>query len=389
MTMHRELLAVGLVLFACRRPGDTPVEAPTPEDKGPVVAPAPIDSVCAALLPSVWTIVEREEERAVTLGRLVSGGHVAPCDPATDPRPHAAGSDEAAYCSAAIQAELCGDDEEVRRAIEDRTGAFPDSPDAWLARARLQFSPLLPDDDHLPYNESLPPGERVRIANEVLATLARVDDLRPDDARVHGMMSAAYVQRQLARRIVEDASTEAETLEAVRAREDSELAQRALKKACALTRQSPCPPDAPARRDLDLDEEEEIPLEEIPLDAPAATTGPKRIDSATLPAVADADALQITPEEGRALAIYSPEPDPKLLSTTRAAKKKRPVSGVVRYCVDARGRTIGLESRPPGDPQIDRILRDTVAGWRFRPLQVDGKPQTACTTVTFDLRFGG
>jgi hypothetical protein len=395
MTMHRGLLAVCLLLLACRRPADATVatEAPAAEDTGSVVAPAPIHPACAALLPpTAWTIVERKEERVETLGRLVSGGHVEVCDAASDPRRVAAGSDEAAYCRAAIQAELCGDEEEVRRAIEDRTRAFPDSPDAWLAFARLQFSPLQPGGDSLPYNENLPSAERLRIANEVLATLRRVDRLRPDDARVYGMMSAAYGQRQFARRIVRDAITEAEKLEAQRAREDWELAGRALKKACTLARQSPCPPEDPERRDLDLgDEQEEIPEEEFPdeLDALGASTGPRRIDSSTLPAVADADAVQITPEEGRALAIYSPDPDPELLSATRAAKKKKPVTGVVRYCVDARGRTLGIESRPPGDPQIDRILRDTVAGWRFRPWMVDGEPKTACTTVTFDLRFGG
>ena len=36
---------------------------------------------------------------------------------------------------------------------------------------------------------------------------------------------------------------------------------------------------------------------------------------------------------------------------------------------------------------VDRICRDTVKQWRFRPFKVDGKARKTCSTVTFDIRF--
>lgn len=97
--------------------------------------------------------------------------------------------------------------------------------------------------------------------------------------------------------------------------------------------------------------------------------------------------MQVSPAEAQAAAIYAPGPGRELLAATGAAKAKRSVTGVVRYCVDAHGRTLGIESRPPGDAEVDELLRDTVAQWRFTPFAFDGEPKTVCTTVTFDLRF--
>lgn len=89
-------------------------------------------------------------------------------------------------------------------------------------------------------------------------------------------------------------------------------------------------------------------------------------------------------------AIYTPDPDVRRLSATKAATLDRR-SGTVKiaFCVDQGGRTTGvrLSKKFLADPQVDRIVKDTVEKWRFRPLLVAGKPTTTCTERSFEICF--
>ncbi|RMG99237.1 MAG: TonB family protein [Deltaproteobacteria bacterium] len=91
-----------------------------------------------------------------------------------------------------------------------------------------------------------------------------------------------------------------------------------------------------------------------------------------------------------AQAIYAPDPDKKKLQATKAAMFDRR-GGVNKtyFCVSEQGKVVDVRTTKkfPGDPQVDKIIRDTVKKWRFRPFLVGGKPRKTCTTYTFEIHF--
>lgn len=61
----------------------------------------------------------------------------------------------------------------------------------------------------------------------------------------------------------------------------------------------------------------------------------------------------------------------------------------VAFCVEPDGSTAHVHTiqKFPGDPQIDQIIRDTVATWSSKPIIVDGAAVQVCTEKSFRLRF--
>lgn len=91
-----------------------------------------------------------------------------------------------------------------------------------------------------------------------------------------------------------------------------------------------------------------------------------------------------------AKAIYTPDPDAKALSRTPTGlTSRRPGTTTVEFCIDGDGRTyeVRTRSRFSGDPEVDRICRQTVKKWRFHPQRVAGKARSTCSAVVFDIRF--
>lgn len=75
---------------------------------------------------------------------------------------------------------------------------------------------------------------------------------------------------------------------------------------------------------------------------------------------------------------------------TKAARfDKADGVSVAAFCVDTNGTTSDIQTvqKFPGDPLVDRIIRDTIARWRFRPFLVDGSVVKVCTEKQFLLRF--
>jgi hypothetical protein len=89
-------------------------------------------------------------------------------------------------------------------------------------------------------------------------------------------------------------------------------------------------------------------------------------------------------------AIYAPNPEMKDLQETKAARFDK-VDGtvVIGFCVEITGETSEIHTIQafPDDPQVDQILLDVVARWRFKPFMRDGKPIKACSKKTFNLNF--
>ncbi len=91
-----------------------------------------------------------------------------------------------------------------------------------------------------------------------------------------------------------------------------------------------------------------------------------------------------------ARARFSPNPDPKRLAQTPTGRSHRtPGSSVVSFCVDERGETYDVKTKRGfrGDPEVNRICRETVARWRFTPMRVQGQARKTCSSVRFDIRF--
>lgn len=91
----------------------------------------------------------------------------------------------------------------------------------------------------------------------------------------------------------------------------------------------------------------------------------------------------------RAVALHDPNPDPRKLRATRAGVSGRGGQVEVSFCIDNRGRVdeVRTTRRFPGDAEVDRICRDTVSAWRFRPFVVGGKPHRTCSKVSFSIEF--
>lgn len=149
---------------------------------------------------------------------------------------------EPLYARIATQYEECGQPEKQLYWLKKRTDDFPESVQAWHTLAVHTFTPLFPiAETGLSYNESVPPSERIRIADEVIKLLEKVTDVDPKFRDAYVWRSMAYTQRQYARLLVEDAKTPQDRLENILAREDSMLAWKQQKAVCDLDELSECP----------------------------------------------------------------------------------------------------------------------------------------------------
>ena len=89
-------------------------------------------------------------------------------------------------------------------------------------------------------------------------------------------------------------------------------------------------------------------------------------------------------------AVYSPDPSAQKLQMTRAARfDKRDGKNVTSFCIDTNGRTVDVRTKVPfpGDPEVDKIIRQTIKSWRFKAFQLGSKKVKTCTERTFMLRF--
>jgi len=94
----------------------------------------------------------------------------------------------------------------------------------------------------------------------------------------------------------------------------------------------------------------------------------------------------------RARAIYSPDPSAAALAKTKTGLGSHSPGQVkVQFCVGVRGKVSSatVVERFGSDPQVDRICRDAVKTWRFKPARVGGAAKTTCSEVTFDIHFEG
>ncbi len=89
-------------------------------------------------------------------------------------------------------------------------------------------------------------------------------------------------------------------------------------------------------------------------------------------------------------AVYSPDPDHRKLMTTATARTdKRSGESVVQFCVGTDGKVSKAKTVKAfaNDPEVDRICRDTVKQWRFRPFLVGGTAIEVCSKQTFQINF--
>jgi TonB family protein len=91
-----------------------------------------------------------------------------------------------------------------------------------------------------------------------------------------------------------------------------------------------------------------------------------------------------------ARAVDTPDPDPKRLRETEAARAKQAGSSKIGFCVAEDGRTRDIEVLVAyGDPGVDAIFIETIERWRFEPLVVHGQPIVVCTSQVFRVEFEG
>ncbi len=149
---------------------------------------------------------------------------------------------EPLYARIAQQYEECGQPDKHLYWLKKRTEDFPESVQAWHTLAVHTFTPLYPDPaSGLLYNESVPPSERLRIADEVIKLLEKVSELNREFRDAYQWKAMAYTQKQHARILVENATEPKDRLENLLAREDSMMAWRQQKAICDLESLSECP----------------------------------------------------------------------------------------------------------------------------------------------------
>lgn len=152
--------------------------------------------------------------------------------------------EEGLYSVIARQYDKCGKKDDATKWFVKRTEDFPESVRAWHGLAIRKFDPLWPDPDSgLPYNTAMEPGERTKVADDVIATLDRATQVDPKFRDAYVWRSMAYTQRGLSRVIVEEPENAQERLEAILAREDTMLAWKQQKAVCDLDELPECPKD--------------------------------------------------------------------------------------------------------------------------------------------------
>ncbi|MCA9655469.1 MAG: hypothetical protein H6712_02825 [Myxococcales bacterium] len=153
-------------------------------------------------------------------------------------------NNENIYGAVIRQYEQCGNDAKVEEWYVKRTEDFPQSVKAWHALAIRRFDPLWPEaESGLPYNESLPPAERIKVADEVLGLLDKALAIDPKFRDAYVWRSMAYTQKSQARIVVDEPEFPEEKLEAILAREDLMLAWKQQKAVCDLDQIPDCPTD--------------------------------------------------------------------------------------------------------------------------------------------------
>ncbi len=191
------------------------------------------------------------------------------------------------------QYEKCEQPEKRIEWMKKRAEDFPDSVKAWHALAIEAFNPLWPDPEKgLPYNEDLPPGDRIKQADKVIELLDKATALDPQFLDAYTWRSMAYTQRMFARTVLEEAELPEERLEAILAREDSMLAWKNQKAKCDLEGTDECPDD------LSTLEEGQTCCPKAPLNAAdqAGDAAAKKEILAEM-AAADAEAAEPTPKK--------------------------------------------------------------------------------------------
>lgn len=83
--------------------------------------------------------------------------------------------------------------------------------------------------------------------------------------------------------------------------------------------------------------------------------------------------------------IYTPNPEARLFV---GKADRRPCTNRTHFCVDPDGRVGDVRTaKSCGDAEVDRICREAVKKWRFRPAKVAGDAHRACSVVDFSLVF--
>jgi tetratricopeptide (TPR) repeat protein len=148
------------------------------------------------------------------------------------------------YGVIARQYEKCDQPDKTHEWYVKRTKDFPDSVKGWHALAVREFEPLWPDaEKQLPYNEDVPPSERIRVADRVIALLDKATAIDPKFRDAYVWRSMAYTQRQHARLLVPEPELPEERLEAILAREDAMSGWKQQKAVCDLEGTKDCPTD--------------------------------------------------------------------------------------------------------------------------------------------------
>ncbi len=89
-----------------------------------------------------------------------------------------------------------------------------------------------------------------------------------------------------------------------------------------------------------------------------------------------------------ARAIYKPDPDQERVRRATARHEGRGCRFVnlTSFCVDLTGTVIRLATRRSSAiDELDAVLRETVAAWRFTPFLVDGEPRLTCSVAEFRI----
>jgi tetratricopeptide (TPR) repeat protein len=188
-----------------------------------------------------------------------------------DEKHRACPKEEALYTTIARQYDKCGKPEKVDEWYQKRVDDFPESVRAWHALAIRKYEPLFPiDPETSQVNDTLPPSDRIAIANEVVGLLDKATQLDSKFRDAYVWRSMAYTQRSLARMVIEDPELPEEKLENILMREDVMLAWKQQKAVCDLegtpecpgpSVDSPCcppPPLSPEEQSEDAEKKKEI-----------------------------------------------------------------------------------------------------------------------------------
>lgn len=106
------------------------------------------------------------------------------------------------------------------------------------------------------------------------------------------------------------------------------------------------------------------------------------VDAATL----EARAADPAPREYGSQGVYTPDPDFSRLAFAWPGRQGER-EAVITYCVTPMGKTEEIRvARSSGVGAIDRVCRDAVKKWRFKPHEINGRRVRSCEGVSFQIR---